>query len=143
MNREAIMAALLAQVATSAFATSGRRLIPWSQVTEQPAIFVRHIKEEHPPRPLPTPPRATIHAEVWIYAKTPDPSDVPDSTINPLIDAVEAALVPSNAELAVGRGQTLGGLVNHCWIEGTIEVDPGDLDSQAIAVIPVKILVPS
>ena len=36
--------------------------------------------------------------------------------------------------------QTLGGLVSNCYIGGKIMKDPGDLDGDAIAVIPVKIL---
>jgi hypothetical protein len=38
--------------------------------------------------------------------------------------------------------QTLGGLVSHCWIEGRIEMDSGDNDGQAKAIIPIRILVP-
>jgi hypothetical protein len=37
----------------------------------------------------------------------------------------------------------LGGLVTHCWIEGRIEIHPGDLDGQAIAVVPIRMLVPT
>jgi hypothetical protein len=36
--------------------------------------------------------------------------------------------------------QTLGGLVSHCWIDGKIMKDSGDIDGDGIAVIPVKIL---
>jgi hypothetical protein len=37
---------------------------------------------------------------------------------------------------------TLGGLVNYCRIEGDIETDEGLLGEQAVAIIPVSILVP-
>jgi hypothetical protein len=46
---------------------------------------------------------------------------------------------PSPATL--GR-QTPGGLVSNCYIDGKIMKDPGDLDGDGIAVIPVKILAP-
>jgi hypothetical protein len=32
------------------------------------------------------------------------------------------------------------GLVSHVWIDGKIMKDPGDIDGDGIAVIPVKIL---
>jgi len=51
----------------------------------------------------------------------------------------QASLKPSPATL--GR-QTLGGLVSNCYIDGKIMKDPGDLDGDGIAVIPVKILAP-
>lgn len=41
---------------------------------------------------------------------------------------------------SVTRKQTLGGLVPHCWIDGKVMKDPGDLDGDGIAVIPLKIL---
>jgi hypothetical protein len=33
-------------------------------------------------------------------------------------------------------------VVQHCWIEGKTEIYPGDLDNQAIAVVPIRVLVP-
>ena len=38
--------------------------------------------------------------------------------------AIDAALAPS----ALTGLQTLGGLVSHCWIEGKLMKDAGDLD---------------
>jgi hypothetical protein len=65
----------------------------------------------------------------------------PGVALNNLIDAVKAALDP-----VPGMAQTLGlggtTTVQHCWIEGRIDMHPGDLDGQAIAVIPIKILAP-
>ena len=60
------------------------------------------------------------------------------TALNGLLDAVEAALNPFPLE-----AQTLGGLVTHCWIDGSTDYHPGDLDGQAIAVVPVKVLVPT
>jgi hypothetical protein len=50
---------------------------------------------------------------------------------------VDAALKPGPA---AGGRQTLGGLVSHCYIDGKIMKDPGDIDGDGVAVIPVKIL---
>ena len=37
---------------------------------------------------------------------------------------------------------TLGGLVHHCYIDGSVFKDPGDIDAQAMMVIPILMLVP-
>jgi hypothetical protein len=60
----------------------------------------------------------------------------PISLLNPLIDAVDAALKRS----PISNGQTLGGLVSHCYIDGKTMKDDGDFDGNGTAVIPVKIL---
>ena len=61
----------------------------------------------------------------------------PSSVMNPLLDAVTAALAPDNP---INTAQTLGGTVAHCWIEGAIETDEGTLGDQAVAIVPVRIL---
>lgn len=142
MNREAIMSALFTLATGAAgFKTTGRRLVLWSQCPEQPALFLRNVGDDYPAkvaRGLPT--RVTLHAEIWLYANVGvSPANVPGTTLNNLIDLVEAALKPAPAY----EVQTLGGLVSHCWIEGRIELDPGDIDGQAKAIIPIRILVPS
>lgn len=122
---------------TQGFQTTGRRVIHWSKVAAQPAIFVRHIKERYPTRPTGMLAKVEINTEIWIYCRVPDDANA-DSSMNPLLDAVELALKPN----PVTSVQTLGGAVIHCWIEGDLDIDPGDLDNQAKAVIPIKMLVP-
>jgi hypothetical protein len=138
-TRNQVLNALLGFVAIpGTFPTSGRRLIPWTKVPLQPAIFVRHMHEEFQRLPTGMPAKVTMEAEVWIYAQTS--SDVPaDVVLCDLLDLVENALrVPPAA-----KAQTLGGTVTHCWIEGIADLYPGDLDNQAIGILPVRILVPS
>lgn len=141
MSRETIMEALLAQVTSGgAFITTGRRLLHWTKVAAQPALFLRHVTDEYPPRPTGIPAKVVMECEVWIYSQGgADPDVAPDVAMNDLLDALEQSLSPPPAF----RTQTLGGLVRHAWIEGKIEVHPGDLDGQAIAVVPIRILVPS
>jgi hypothetical protein len=139
MTREPIMQALFARLAGAAsFGTVGRRLVFWSKVADQPALFLRNAGESVEPRRTGMPAKTVLDCEVWLYSKSAE-DDVPAVGLNTLIDAVQAALQPPPGMPA----QTLGGLVVHCWIEGHIDMHPGDLDGQAIAVIPVKILVPS
>ncbi len=37
---------------------------------------------------------------------------------------------------------TLGGLVQRVWIDGEAFRDPGDLDSQGLVIVPLKIQYP-
>jgi hypothetical protein len=82
-------------------------------------------------------PIVEMNVDLYIYtAPDMDSGITPISMLNPLIDAVDAALAPN----PVTRRQTLGGVVSRVWIDGKIMKDLGDLDRDGIAVIPVKIL---
>jgi hypothetical protein len=139
MIREPIYAALFALVASAAsFVTIGRRLRHWSDVgaAEQPALFMTQKSENAEERqPLPVKWRASV--DLYLYAQAPDELTSPATVLNLLLDAVEAALAPD----PVGHVQTLGGLVSHCWIAGRIQTDEGVLGGQAVAIVPVEILV--
>ncbi len=139
MNREPIYAALFILAAGAAgFATTSRRLRHWSDVgpAEQPALFVIQKSETaEERRPLPAKWRARV--DLYLYAHAPDDSTPPATAMNPLLDAVETALAPD----PVSNVQTLGGLVQHCWIAGRIETDEGVLGGQAVAIVPIEILV--
>lgn len=143
MSRNNIIDALLALLtSTNAFNTSGRRLIPWTKVDSQPAIFVRHVSDHYAPRGTGLPPKLVMECEAWLYSNAgKDNQAVPGAALADLLDAVEALLKPAPG--APSRAQTLGGTVVHAWIEGKIDVHPGDLDGQAIAVVPISILCPA
>ena len=138
-SRESIMQALFALVSGSAsFVTASRRLQLWSSLSasQKPAIFQYERDDEYKGADRHLPPTVTMNVDLYIYTcPSMDSGITPISVLNPLIDAVDAALKPGPN----GR-QTLGGLVSHCWIDGKVMKDPGDLDGDGIAVIPVKIL---
>jgi len=140
MSRSTIVDAVLQLLnSTGAFNTSGRRLVPWTEVRSQPAVFVRHVGDHYSARATGMPPKITMETEVWVYSQSGKDSQVaPSVAMDGLLDTIEALLKP-----APGVVQTLGGTVTHAWIEGKIEIYPGDLDGQAIAVIPVSILCPA
>ena len=124
------------------FQTTGDRLKWYTEVSAQPALFVRHTGDEYPPRrtarEIPSAPM--LEFEAWLYSNAGrDPDVSPGAALDNLIDAVRQALTP-----APGLPQTLGlpGVVQHCWIEGHIDLEPGDASGQAIAVIPIKVLAP-
>ena len=140
MNREAIYSALFTKVSSAAgFVTMSRRLKHWDDVSaaNQPAIF--QAQKNETPANVPGLNQVwTLSVDVYIYVHSQnDHSVIPSSVLNPLIDAVEYALRPD----AVSNKQTLGGLVQHVWIDGAIETDEGVLGDQAVAIIPITIKV--
>lgn len=140
MDREAVMTALL-DLATTAvgFRTTGRDLLHWSGVTNQPALFVVDSEEMFPARSSNLPGVQTMSAELWIYTKGDERADKSrPKALNALLDAVEAALAPD----LVTNVQTLGGVVVDCSIQGRIDKSPGHVDGQAVAVIDVMMIVP-
>jgi hypothetical protein len=144
MNRETIYGALFAKLQGAAsFKTASRRLRHWGdlQPGEQPALFQAQ-KDETAHRARGLPPKWTLNLDIYVYAQAPDDTTAPSTVLNPLLDSIEAALAPAGADLATGV-QTLGGLVSHCWISGKITTDEGVLGGQAVAIVPIEIVVPS
>lgn len=140
MNREAIYSALFAKVGAAAgFATASRRLRHWSDVgpAEQPALF-QVQKSETARRDTGLPPKWTLALDLFVYVHAPDDATAATTVMNPLIDAIETALAPD----PITNVQSLGGLVAHCWIAGKVETDEGVLGGQAVAIVPIEILVP-
>lgn len=138
-------ATMSAAALTQGFVTTGRRLQHWTQIAAQPALFVDDGDEEWGRRPNGIPAAPIIEADIWIYAQGgANPDAVPATVLNALLGAVEAALAPTPVftGIAVQNVQTLGGIVEHCWIEGRLLKASGHLEGQARAVVPVRMLVP-
>jgi hypothetical protein len=139
--REAIYAALW-QLAAEAenFATASRRLRHWSDVgpAEQPALFMTEKGAVAKVKALGAPVVWTLFADLYLYAHSSDPYLPPAAILNPLLDAIEAALAPA----PVSGIQDLGlpTMVQHAYIAGRIETDEGVLGDQAIAIVPIEIL---
>lgn len=141
-TREEIMEALFTLLqTTSGIVTFGRRLKLWNNVPaeQQPALFLVEHSEARLNSLRGTPGRLQLLAQIFLYVKTTDMEVIGGTELNNLIDAIEATLAPADPKVNV---QTLGGLVDRCWINGTIIKDPGDIDGQALAIIPINILVP-
>ncbi|EHU2374009.1 MULTISPECIES: hypothetical protein [Acinetobacter calcoaceticus/baumannii complex] len=143
INREAIFMALFDLLKNiDGFVTAERRLRHWSDVPdiEQPYLCLaqgqQSVAQGSPATGVK--PKWTLYADIYLYARTTG-EQVPSSVLNPLVDAIEAALQPEFPEIE--KCQTLNSLVTHCWIDGTIETDEGTLGDQAVAVIPISILV--
>ena len=80
----------------------------------------------------------TLYAEFYVYAHSSDPYLAPATILNPLLDALEAALAPSPTTGIQNLG--LPQMVQHAYIAGKLETDEGVLGDQAIAIVPVEIL---
>ena len=139
--REAIYGALWSLAAGAAsFASANRRLRHWADLApaEQPALFMSEKGERAVTRALGTPIIWTLYADFYIYVHSSDPYLAPAMLLNPLLDALAAALAPSPATGIQNLG--LPTMVQHAYIAGKVETDEGVLGDQAIAIVPVEIL---
>jgi hypothetical protein len=147
VNREPIYVALfdlLSEALGDTLTTIGRRHIPSPPPEMQPALFICGVRESEDPHPRLAGGKLTLDVIMFLYVWGSGINEVPgqetvltSTTINQILLAIGTAIgVP------VGQSQTLGGLVQHCWIQGNTDIDPGIFGQQAVAVIPVKILVP-
>jgi hypothetical protein len=139
--REPIYRALWELATGSAsFATAQRRLRHWADVSpaEQPALFMSEKGSVAKVKALGAPVVWTLYADIYVYAHSSDPYRAPAEILNPLLDAVEAALAPAPATGIQNLG--MPAQVQHAYIAGKIETDEGTLGDQAIAIVPVEIL---
>jgi hypothetical protein len=144
LQRSTVLDALFTLLsASAAYVTTGRRLMHWTEVpaANQPALFQRLVGEDFAPlKGYGLPQEVTLKVEVWIYVNTQGPDSTPEDTILPLLDALDTALAKGAA--FDGRQQLgLEGYVQHAWREGETTIAQGELDSQAICITTVHILV--
>ncbi len=139
MNREPIYAALFQLLsAVPGVVTASRILRHWSDVPadSQPALFQVQKSEEADWRGMGLPTKWVCSVEIYLYARTSDKdAQTPSQVLNPIIDAIEAAMKP-----APGQEQTLGGLVSHCRIQGKVETDEGVLGDQGVVIVPITLV---
>jgi len=81
--------------------------------------------------------RWELEYNLWLYVRR----DAADGTIgetvaNNIADAVDAALESS----PYGEAETLGGLVNNCYLEGPVYWDSGILDQQMVIMWKIKVI---
>lgn len=138
-TREAIWSTLYARFSplllSQGFVTVGRRLKHWADVDKilQP-YFCMAQGDELIENTRGFPSRWSLEGKLYIYARTDGDLD-PGPVINPLTDAVEAALAPNPVEAE----QTLGGLVSWCRLNGNVETDEGTLGPQSVVILPLTI----
>ena len=143
MSREQIDSAIYALIQGIApFQTSSRRLpTNWLETApeRQPALYLLHGQEvlEQNVQKMGGPLSSTINYTVILMVHSGGQiNSTPMSRLNPIIDALVNAIHPTN-----GTKQTLGDLVHRLIISGPIETDEGLLGDQAIAVVPLSVIV--
>jgi hypothetical protein len=137
-TREAAYLALFAKVQTvPGLKTCTRDLQHWSDCPSesQPALYLQVAGESRSNAGRYLPPRIELQAKLWVYVDTGEGAAGP--VINPILDAIDAAITtPLGCDT-----QTLGDVVQHCWIDGQTEIFEGGLGSQAVAIVPVNLLI--
>jgi len=149
MTREPIYAAVFAFFAaltiggSPAFLTATRKLATWEDVEPeaQPALLMRQVSENANYRKgLPT--IWTCQIVLLLYVKTQAqnvPDVVPSVVLNPLLDAIEAAVIGGMDDPS-SLSATLGGLVSHCAIKGDVQYFEGTLGDDAVVAVPIEFL---
>lgn len=125
------------------FKTMSRRVVLFNDCPAQPACY----QAEHGDtvaQVTDMPYRTVLEAKWIIYQNVAqDPKALGAVENNLIIQGCYAALAPKPNDPGFhNRRNTLGGLVHHCFISGTLFKDPGDIDGQGMMVIPIKVLVP-
>jgi hypothetical protein len=143
--RETIFEALLAQVATAAFAngapalqTASRKFVDWTQCPpgDQPAAFLVHGFEHASQGRATGQTSWRVKAVLFVYCQhSSDSQAIPGQQLNEVLDAIENALKPPPWD----DRQTLGGIVAHAFIDGEIPISEGSLpdDTTSVAVIGI------
>lgn len=125
--------------------TSSRYLKHFTDVdgsTQMPALFITQVGEGwvKGDRARGLPAKRTLKAHLWYYVYTGQPDSIlPATLINELMDVVDEVIEhpgnPSNV-------QTLGGLVEHVFISGEIEMAEGLEQDKSLVLVPIEILIP-
>lgn len=141
IQRDTVLNALFTLLSSSSvWASTGRRLVHWTQAADQPAFFQRFIGEtyEHL-EAFGIPQIIKMHVECWIYAKSGLAEDT-EAVFLPLLDALDTALA-SNATFDGRQDLGLPDYVHHCYRIGDATYSNGDLADQIICHIPLEIMV--
>lgn len=127
------------------FATKTRRIVLFSDVNAKDQPWIGQAEHNENSQQVSGLPYKRTWAASWmVYHRASDqPGQIGAVWNNQIIDALEAALAPKpQDEGFFEERNTLSGLVYHCFIDGEVFKDPGDIDKQALIVVPIKLLVP-
>jgi hypothetical protein len=123
---------------SAGFQTWSRRLQHWTQVSAQPAGFLRRVGTTDAYDPESVWSITTLECEIWIYCDAgKDPAAAPDDALNYLEQLVRQSFAPDDDQRF-----TLGGQFYWGRFEGRGDASPGDQGGQAISRMPVRITLP-
>ena len=156
--RTQVKSALFAKIAAATFGVpvngvstwtfSSQRLKLWGNIdpSQQPAFFLVQHREQYERRGSGLPPRRYLDLGAWCYAPSGAESIIGDELLDTMTGAIETALAPPAGTYR--NEQTLNGLLDpNGWVRidagnGLFIRDPGDIDGQALLVLPIKVLLP-
>lgn len=124
-----------------------RRLKMFNQIdtSMQPALFMTQHREMYRSERAGTPPRRWMEVNLWCFAPTggPESDIIGDELLDNMEEGIETVM--NRVDDVMRNELTLGGLCYYCRIDrsaGLFIRDPGDIDGQALLVLPVGILMP-
>ena len=126
------------------FKTRTRRIALFSDVPDKEQPWLGQAEHaESISKGTRTPYRRVLSVSWMVYhVAAKQPGATPTSRNNLIIDALEKALSPPVTDPGyLDQRNTLSGMVHHCYMEGEVFKDPGDIDNQGMLVVPIKILV--
>lgn len=139
MNREAVFGALftLLQTATG-FKTFSRKLAHINDVAPEMMPYCAMVcRSQRVEQTQHTPPKYTLPVDLYVYVTSQGTDNVPQTTLNNCLDAIDAVLAKVNVfpETNLGLGN-----VKHVRVQGEIQTDEGTLGDFAVAVVPIEII---
>lgn len=117
------------------------RLFDDVPVAQRPCAFLHEGGDETYAWRSGAVPRRRIEVKVFVYIDARDPRAIGSAQLNDIMDALDAALAPKGADLALGRN-TLAGTQYMARIAGRPVKVPGDLDGDGLLIAPVEIELP-
>lgn len=115
------------------------RLRLWGDVApdQQPSAFLVTHRETDEYRGLGLL-RRRLELGIWCYCRSDSEPGSP--LLDTMMEAFEKAFAVSDDPST--NSNTLGGLVYWCRIEGRVFKDPGDIDNQAMLIVPLIVEMP-
>lgn len=150
LNRDAVFQALFDLITNdprAAIFTMTRRFlrsVDATKLEQMPALYTFQLPETREHKGTGLPPKRTLRCVYVVYYGTsnPDegePSPLPATLLNTAADIIDDIVSnPGNP----GNVQTLGGLVQHVYIEPDIKPYEGLLQQKSVIVFALGILVP-
>jgi hypothetical protein len=153
-NRNAVKEALVSRLNNVVFPRAVNGAFAWIQQpiprrlklfnavdpSVQPCFFLVQHREQYINKGVGTLSQVYLDMGVWCYASTADESVVGDDYLDSMEEGIENVMGPDDPQ----RNElTLGGLCYWCRImrEDNLFIrDPGDIDGQALLVLPIRIL---
>jgi hypothetical protein len=148
-TRAQVMSAILAKISAMTFSTPINGASSWVTVSDRRRVFADVSSDQQPAIFLITYAEEDAYRNLGVLRRRLDLRMVclcrtDSSPGQPLLDLMMQAFEATFnvADNYSTNANTLGGLVYWCRIEGKVFKDPGDLDNQALMVVPLLVEMP-